>query len=93
MNGTKLPKGPAWVLGLCMALGGAFGQEAAPVTSLSLSLSELTQAALKNSPKLESARLFFLSAQSEAHSAGRPSIPAFHFRETTFTTPPSPNCS
>ncbi len=65
----------------------AAGAGAAP-GQMQLSLADLTDQALKNSPKLESAKLSFLAAQSEAHSAGaaeypRLSLSGNYFYDTT----------
>ncbi len=62
-------------LGSYMFSGWALSQEKTQVSTLKLSLSDLIQAAMKNSPKLDSARLTALSALSEAHSAGAAEFP------------------
>jgi multidrug efflux system outer membrane protein len=93
---AKTPRNIIGLILIPLLFGGslAWGAEegnraaAAPVTSLNLSLADLTQAALKNSPKLESARLSALSAQSEAHSAGAAEFPRIsamgnYFYQTT----------
>jgi multidrug efflux system outer membrane protein len=46
-------------------------------TSLTLSLAEMTDTALKNSPKLDATRLSALSAFSEAYSIGESEYPRF----------------
>ena len=84
-----------WLILITLMTGGSLaagadleGTAGSSIMSLSLSLSDLTQAALQNSPKLESAKLAVLSAQSEAHSAGAAELPRLsvlgnYFYQTT----------
>ena len=58
-----------------LAWGGEPVGMGSAIPSLNLSLSEITAEALKNSPKLESARLAALSAYSEANSIGDSEYP------------------
>jgi len=68
---VRLLKFTCWI-GLFLLASGAGAQTPA---SLKLSLADLTQAALKNSPKLDSARLSYESAKSEAGSLGASEFP------------------
>ena len=71
-------------LGFPMVLGVVRAGEMVSLLTLNLSLSDLTQAALKNSPKLEAARLSVESAHSEANSLGAAEFPRLQLSGTYY---------
>jgi len=71
-------------LGPAIVEKGALAEDSSPVTTLSLSLTELTQDALKYSAKLESARLMAESTRSEANSLGAAEFPHLQLGGTYF---------